>query len=386
MFIKKYLKHAKAPHVKVCMQILRPEGKTHYYLSLNKQTKSDQVLCVEELKLSLLAKSCLCPGLMALVSNLISSSGEPPKRTETDNEWLEDYWHGKGYEVYKVFLSSEFHGQKFSWVAAKIYKKFRAILFALELGHDETARMYNNPGDYILPRGHRLTAYVISEDMEIADAISDYKLKQEDINLTKKLLRKSSSFIKRASAKALTLTHIFEKHDATVDDKSDDAENEDEDPVQFPTKVKQENFNQNLTGEFISLEDGFHLSPSKTNLIDVSFKTMENNILATNHIILCGLVSNLRNFVLPLRAKYLDKFPPIVILHVSPPTEKQWNQISFFPEIYFVKGSAMIMKDLQRANIRHASRIVVLSPEIEEVRHFVSANEAAIGSKKKDPK
>ena len=45
MFIKKFLKHSKAPHVKVCMQILRPEGKTHYYLSLNKQTKSDQVLC-----------------------------------------------------------------------------------------------------------------------------------------------------------------------------------------------------------------------------------------------------------------------------------------------------------------------------------------------------
>ena len=341
---------------------------------------------MEELKLSLLAKSCLCPGLMALVSNLISSSGEAPKRTETDNEWLEEYWHGKGYEVYKVQLSSEFHGQKFSWAAAKIYKKFRAILFALELGQNENARMYNNPGDYILPRGHRLTAYVISEDMEIANAISNYKLKQEDLNLTKKFLRKSSSFIKRASAKAMALTHIFEKHDATcIDDKSD-AEGEEEDPVQFPTKVKQENLNQNLTGEFISLEDGFHLSPSKTLLIDVSFKTMENNILATNHIILCGLVSNLRNFVLPLRAKYLDKYPPIVILHVSPPTEKQWNQVAFFPEIYFVKGSAMNTKDLLRANIQHASRIVVLSPEIEEVRHFVSANEASMRFKYKDTK
>lgn len=320
-----------------------------------------------------------------MVSNLISSSGEPPKRAESDNEWLEDYWHGKGYEVYKVYLSSEFHGQKFSWVAAKIYKKFRAILFALELGQNENARMYNNPGDYVLPRGHRITAYVISEDKEIADAISDYKVKQEDLDFTKKLLRKSSSFIKRASVKAMTITHIFDKHDAVGDDKSDN-EDEDEDPVQFPTKLKQENFNQNLTGEFISLEDGFHLSPSKTNLIDVSFKTMENNILATNHIILCGLVSNLRNFVLPLRAKYLEKYPPIVILHVSPPTEKQWNQISFFPEIYFVKGSAMNMKDLQKVNIKFASRIVVLSAEIEEVRHFVSANEAAARSNIKDTK
>ena len=62
------------------MEILRPEGKMHYYLSLNKQTKQDQVICVEELKLSLLAKSCLCPGLVALISNLITSAGEMPDK------------------------------------------------------------------------------------------------------------------------------------------------------------------------------------------------------------------------------------------------------------------------------------------------------------------
>lgn len=44
MFIKKYLKqHKIISSVKLCMQILRPEGKTHYYLSLNKQTRTDQV-------------------------------------------------------------------------------------------------------------------------------------------------------------------------------------------------------------------------------------------------------------------------------------------------------------------------------------------------------
>jgi hypothetical protein len=57
---------------------------------------------------------------------------------------------------------------------------------------------------------------------------------------------------------------------------------------------------------------------------------MENNILATNHILLCGLVPELLNFIQPLRAKYLDKISPIVIfswykkviLHTSDLTEK----------------------------------------------------------------
>ena len=41
------------------------------------EIKNDQILCIESVKLSLLAKSCLCPGLIALVTNLIKSSADP---------------------------------------------------------------------------------------------------------------------------------------------------------------------------------------------------------------------------------------------------------------------------------------------------------------------
>ena len=91
------------------------------------------------------------------------------------------------------------------------------------------------------------------------------------------------------------------------------------------------------TSEWSKIEEKCHISKSKINLQDINFTTMENNILATNHIILCGLVPNLINFVMPLRAKYLVKYPPIVILHVKEPSEKEWNQISYFPELYYVK-------------------------------------------------
>lgn len=55
------------------------------------------------MKLSLLAKSCLCPGLVALVTNLIKSSADPPPRkqmTARDWDWLFNYWQGKKYEIY----------------------------------------------------------------------------------------------------------------------------------------------------------------------------------------------------------------------------------------------------------------------------------------------
>lgn len=77
-----------------------------------------------------------------------------------------------------------------------------------------------------------------------------------------------------------------------------------------------------LTEEWSRIEERCHISSSKIELKDITYKTMENNILATNHIILCGLVPNLINFVIPLRSKYLSKYPPIVILHEFKPTEK----------------------------------------------------------------
>jgi hypothetical protein len=47
------------------------------------------------------------------------------------------------------------------------------------------------------------------------------------------------------------------------------------------------------------------MTNEKVSLKDVSFKSLEGSILASNHVLLCGLVSNLINFVVPLRAKYL---------------------------------------------------------------------------------
>jgi len=309
---------------------------------------------------------------------LILSAGDPPKRTEQDNEWLDEYFHGKTFEVYKVTLSNAFVGKKFTWVSAKIYKKFRAILFALELGIGDSTKIYPNPGDLIITKSSKITGYVISEDKEIADAISNYLITPEEAEAKK---RTTTYFSKRNIGRTLLTGLSTERATLFLDDKHD-LEDDEEDDAEFAAKIRQESFANSLSGEYLNLEEGFHVAPAKISLSDITFKSMENNILAHNHIILCGMVPNLKNFILPLRAKYLEQYPPIVLLHTSPPSEKQWNQISYFPEIYFVKGSAMNTKDLLRANIMHASRIVILAPEVDEVKNFVGFDDHLNSSKK----
>lgn len=63
---------------------------------------------------------------------------------------------------------------------------------------------------------------------------------------------------------------------------------------------------------------------------DIIFETMQDSKLAENHIIICGMVENLRYFVMPLRAKHLKTIQPIVILNEEPLSVQQWQQLSFF--------------------------------------------------------
>tara|TARA_B110000285_G_C15131943_1_gene624213 strand:- start:1444 stop:1587 length:144 start_codon:yes stop_codon:yes gene_type:complete len=47
---------------------------------------------------------------------------------------------------------------------------------------------------------------------------------------------------------------------------------------------------------------------------------MQDTMLAENHIIVCGMVENIKYLIMPLRAGYNKDPSPIVILHDELPT------------------------------------------------------------------
>ena len=62
---------------------MKPESHLNYHLSLDQEVvKKDQIVCIEQIKFSLMAKSCLCPGLVTLISNIIQSSGDVLQEVE----------------------------------------------------------------------------------------------------------------------------------------------------------------------------------------------------------------------------------------------------------------------------------------------------------------
>ena len=131
--VKKYVYNAKRDskdnNMRLCMQLIKPESRKHYYSSLNIPS-NDQLIIVEEIKMNLLAKSCFAPGLIAMISNLISSSSFEQQNFE--EEWLRDYTQGMGHEIYRVPLSEEFEGYSFEEIARIVYWETKSIIFALE--------------------------------------------------------------------------------------------------------------------------------------------------------------------------------------------------------------------------------------------------------------
>jgi hypothetical protein len=82
-----------------------------------------------------------------------------------------------------------------------------------------------------------------------------------------------------------------------------------------------ENIKNPLTADFHLIEKYCYTTSNRIELNDVSYSTMKNNILATNHIIVAGMINNLVHFVIPLRSKTLTRYPPIIIFDTKAPNE-----------------------------------------------------------------
>lgn len=117
----------------------------------------------------------------------------------------------------------------------------------------------------------------------------------------------------------------------------------------------------NMEGDWLNV---CQTAAKPVNKEDIIFDTMQDSMLAENHIIICGMVENIRYFVMPLRANHCKEVSPIVILHDELPSAKQWQQLSNYTQIYFVQGSPLIEKSYDRVNIMKAKQIVILTPNV----------------------
>ena len=86
--------------------------------------------------MALLAKSCFAPGIISFISNLIMSSSEEENADQgkdDDDSWVKEYVDGMDHEIYRCRLSTMMENRYFSDLVRLIYKKLKAIVFAIEV-------------------------------------------------------------------------------------------------------------------------------------------------------------------------------------------------------------------------------------------------------------
>ena len=389
LFIKKFVYHKSRINLPLCLQLINPESKVHFKSSLNIPS-NDQLIILEEIKMNLLAKSCFCPGIICMISNLIASSNESQ---EMPHQWLKEYAQGMEHEIYRVEVSIKMQNHSFKEVAKRVYNKyngknsliteiilFLAIIFALELQVDGKTIIRLNPDRYSFRNiiENNIHVYIICERKEIADQIATLDMTPEEIVYYKGPKKESESTKLSGCTTLLNSPYLYfkveEEQDESDSSQKDENEEEtlDEKSLYHVLEKEVPTTPSLILPPLLPLTTTHHPQPhnphnalNQQSLMDITQKSIEGRQGIVNHIIVCGIHPSLYHFILPLRAKYLPEEQQhlVVLLNSEAPSKEIWDKISKFPKIMFIKGSPLIQEDLHRANINSADKTVVLGQD-----------------------
>jgi hypothetical protein len=293
---------------------------------------------VEEFKMNLLAKSCFCPGIIALLGNLVKSAGDQDME-EIQHEYFKEYLTGMGHEIYRVKLSPTFVGKKFVEIAQTVYKEFQGIIFCLEIQFESDALVVLNPGNFEIPEKikNNVYVYIICEDKKLADQVTTYSQNLDEPD------NGPSPYEKIGTGQGETQKIALDRRPDWIEEVDHDTRHK---------HIDTENIN------IFELE--YAVLDEPHNIMNITKISIMNSSKIKDHIVVCGIHSALYSFILPLRARYLKELMYIVILNPEPPGPELWNQISVFPNLIYVRGSPLVNEDLIRAGIKHAKKAVIM--------------------------
>ena len=132
---------------RLCLQLNKPNSISHFNSCFQpiykKVMNKDQLIIMESLKMNILSKSCITPGIMTLVTNLVMTSGDV--EDSIDEKWMKEYSDGRGHEIYRIQLKEYYHQFSFIEIVKNIYNEGQVICFAIEIEVEGVTILKLNP-------------------------------------------------------------------------------------------------------------------------------------------------------------------------------------------------------------------------------------------------
>ena len=299
--------------------------------------EKDTVVCFSELRLGLLSRSCVCPGLTTLVCNLFHTTREVNEANK-DQEWRELYSQGVLQKIYCSHFSAAFDELSFYAAAEKCYDVLGLVLIALKDTQQQKMYIAPSEGKYgcvigSYERGAATLGYFIGRSQADVNRVSRFIERERSGDLVVALGRMSSISVPRAAR------FLLRRRSSTRDDMM----------IAQDRQVKDEGFQYT---EPVSVE-----------------KCVASPHLR-DHLIVCVIADedsrplNLKDFLEPIRPKssVLDaELLPVVIVARKSYLEKEWAFVSRFPAVSVVVGNPLEWAVLTRASVQRCRTCVILT-------------------------
>ena len=365
--IIKYPKIIKSKrNTRVLLQLILPETKEIYYNTLLQKKDNEQniqIICLEEIKLQLLGKSCQCQGINTIIAMLITSKKpdiELKDLYKFDN-WMKEYLIGLKNEIYCIKIRCELLlNMTFNDLVKIIYELTDFIVIGTDVIHQELKPFVClNPYNYkFSPFDHLI--YLIASRQPNEEEIND---------LLEKYLERNKNGVVENNIELVKIKRLKKSYWANLDrdfkprkDIKEDNNNNDDDNLN--ENENENNINNNINN---NEQENFAFSNYHTFISTIRPRTRnecENfdfDILE-KHIIICGMSPNIKHLILPLRTRDKLKHSPILIMHTEEHIDPEiWNDIHYFPHIYYMQGNLIKNEDLKKAKISKSKAVVILS-------------------------
>jgi hypothetical protein len=220
------------PNLEIFVQVSSHE---HKITALSGGLK--HVVCMQELKLGLLAQSCLYPGFITLISNLVYNLKPDPNKWKY-NTWLREYDTGLNYNFYSDQNLSPLIGMTFTDAALYLFRHCQVTLLGIKTlrfsqtnddSKNTTTNNDNNEENVILLLNPGRT-YVIREgDVGLIMATHEKALQRGLSQHPFPTLPTSSSSYRRKTSNELHRIAVHEEHKLDIhptDDATDSKQHD----------------------------------------------------------------------------------------------------------------------------------------------------------------
>eukprot|EP00727_Mastigamoeba_balamuthi_P011844 m51a1_g7282 putative cation channel family protein (969) ;mRNA; f:19045-26498 len=228
-------------------------------------------------------------------------------------------------EIYACPMPDCFAGRMFYDVV--IYKQYGATLFALSTEKDGATVMTLNPGRDYVTTG-REVALLLAQDENVIAHVQGHDTSDE-------------APLQASRRRVLSIGRRKKPFEVSM----------------FPSLSSSKG---SLSGSLAAS----HTSVARRAL----GQALCSSCSARGHTIVCSAaIGGLRLFLEELRTQ-LTARSQIVVLCSEPPTEADWEQLAYIPDLFVVVGTAMYFEDLRRAGVESAEHVIFLSPPMKQAR------------------